>query len=112
MRRDYPRCPGRSQRPRLTHFSLVIMMTARLKRSHGLSSLLAQAAVVLLLALLALNRLGAADVCGGSEAAMAVYVQQMIERKQFVFPLDNCSIPMYKPPLYHWSASGLAVVFR
>src|SRR5690349_23984925 len=81
-------------------------------RSRGLLRMLPPAAIALLLALLALNRLGAADVCGGSEAAMAVYVQQMIERKQFVFPLDNCSIPMYKPPLYHWSASALAVVFQ
>lgn len=66
------------------------------------------AAITLLIALLTLNRLGAADVCGGSEAAMAVYVQQMVERHNLLFPLDNCSIPMYKPPLYHWTATGLA----
>src|SRR2546430_3475372 len=87
-------------------------MTVRLKRSRGFTALLPQAAVVLLLAILTVNRLGAADVCGGSEAAMAVYVQQMIEHSKFLFPLDNCSIPMYKPPLYHWTASALAVVFQ
>ncbi|GEM_PF-420434 len=69
-------------------------------------------AILLLLALLTLNRLDAADVCGGNEAAMAVYVQQMIEHKQFIFPLDNCRIPMYKPPLYHWTATALAAVLR
>jgi 4-amino-4-deoxy-L-arabinose transferase-like glycosyltransferase len=66
------------------------------------------AGITLLLALLTLNRLGASDVCGGSEAAMAVYVQQMIEDHKLLFPLDNCAIPMYKPPLYHWTATGLA----
>ena len=69
-------------------------------------------AIVLLLALLTLNRLGASDVCGGSEAAMAVYIQQMVEHDQLLFPLDNCTIPMYKPPLYHWTATGLAALLR
>jgi len=69
-------------------------------------------AVVLLAALLTLNRLGASDVCGGSEAAMAVYVQQMVAHHQFLFPLDNCAIPMYKPPLYHWTAAALAALFQ
>ncbi|HUN57105.1 MAG TPA: phospholipid carrier-dependent glycosyltransferase [Candidatus Binataceae bacterium] len=66
------------------------------------------AGITLLLAILTLNRLGASDVCGGSEAAMAVYVQQMVEDHRLLFPLDNCTIPMYKPPLYHWTATGLA----
>ncbi|MBV8775146.1 MAG: glycosyltransferase family 39 protein, partial [Deltaproteobacteria bacterium] len=87
-------------------------MNPRLKRSVDLTRFLPEIAIVLLLALLTLNRLGAADVCGGSEAAMAVYVQQMIEHKQLLFPLDNCTIPMYKPPLYHWTATALAFLFR
>jgi 4-amino-4-deoxy-L-arabinose transferase-like glycosyltransferase len=70
--------------------------------------LLPLAGITLLLALLTLNRLGASDVCGGSEAAMAVYVQQMVEDHKLLFPLDNCTIPMYKPPLYHWTATGVA----
>jgi 4-amino-4-deoxy-L-arabinose transferase-like glycosyltransferase len=77
-----------------------------------LLDLLAAIGVIALLALLTLNRLGAADVCGGSEAAMAVYVQRMVEHHQLLFPLDNCSIPMYKPPLYHWSATALAFLSR
>jgi 4-amino-4-deoxy-L-arabinose transferase-like glycosyltransferase len=74
--------------------------------------LLPLAGITLLMALLTLNRLGASDVCGGSEAAMAVYVQQMIEHDKLLFPLDNCTIPMYKPPLYHWTATGLAALTR
>ncbi|HEX4211036.1 MAG TPA: glycosyltransferase family 39 protein [Candidatus Binataceae bacterium] len=77
-------------------------------RSRNVVRMLPLAGIVLLLALLTLNRLGASDVCGGSEAAMAVYVQQMVENHQLLFPLDNCTIPMYKPPLYHWTATGLA----
>ena len=84
------------------------MRITPLPRSRAITRMLSLAAIVLLLALLTLNRLGAADVCGGSEAAMAVYVQQMIERNQLLFPLDNCSIPMYKPPLYHWTATAFA----
>jgi 4-amino-4-deoxy-L-arabinose transferase-like glycosyltransferase len=79
---------------------------------RSLLHLLAAVGVIGLLVLLTLNRLGAADVCGGSEAAMAVYVQQMVEHQQLLFPLDNCSIPMYKPPLYHWSATALAFLSR
>jgi 4-amino-4-deoxy-L-arabinose transferase-like glycosyltransferase len=88
------------------------MRITPLPRSHAITGLLSLAAIVLLLALLTLNRLGAADVCGGSEAAMAVYVQQMIERHQLLFPLDNCSIPMYKPPLYHWTATAFALLLH
>jgi 4-amino-4-deoxy-L-arabinose transferase-like glycosyltransferase len=87
-------------------------MIQRLKRSGDCTRLLPEIAIVSLLALLTLNRLGAADVCGGSEAAMAVYVQQMIEHGQIFFPLDNCTIPMYKPPLYHWTATALAFLFH
>jgi 4-amino-4-deoxy-L-arabinose transferase-like glycosyltransferase len=81
-------------------------------RSRMFMRVLPLAAISLLLALLTLNRLGASDVCGGSEAAMAVYVQQMVEHHQLLFPLDNCTVPMYKPPLYHWTAAGLATLLR
>lgn len=70
------------------------------------------AAVALLVATLALTRLGASDVCGGSEAIMGVYVQQMVENNELLFPLDNCSEPMYKPPLFHWTATALAFGLR
>jgi 4-amino-4-deoxy-L-arabinose transferase-like glycosyltransferase len=71
------------------------------------AQLLPLAAVALLVALLTLNRLGSSDVCGGSEAVMGVFVQQMVEHRDLLFPLDNCSVPMYKPPLFHWTASAL-----
>src|SRR5271156_162545 len=70
------------------------------------------AAVALLVATLALTRIGASDVCGGSEAIMGVYVQQMVEHNDLLFPLDNCREPMYKPPLFHWTATALAFVSR
>jgi 4-amino-4-deoxy-L-arabinose transferase-like glycosyltransferase len=82
------------------------------RRSRTLMRMLPLALIPLLLALLTLNRLGASDVCGGSEAAMAVYVQQMVGHSQLLFPLDNCTSPMYKPPLYHWTAAGLAALLR
>jgi 4-amino-4-deoxy-L-arabinose transferase-like glycosyltransferase len=71
------------------------------------AQLLQLAAIALLIALLTLNRLGSSDVCGGSEAVMGVFVQQMVEHHDLLFPLDNCSVPMYKPPLFHWTASAL-----
>ncbi|MGH8336757.1 MAG: ArnT family glycosyltransferase, partial [Gammaproteobacteria bacterium] len=84
-------------------------MTSKMR---AVMRLLPLAGITLLLAILTLNRLGASDVCGGSEAAMAVYVQQMVEHHKLLFPLDNCTIPMYKPPLYHWTATGLAHLLR
>lgn len=70
------------------------------------------AAVALLVATLALTRLGASDVCGGSEAIMGVFVQQMVENNELLFPLDNCREPMYKPPLFHWTATALDFVLH
>jgi 4-amino-4-deoxy-L-arabinose transferase-like glycosyltransferase len=87
-------------------------LTRQSSRTPAFVRLLPIGAVISLLTLLTLNRLGAADVCGGSEAAMAVYVQQMLEHNQLLFPLDNCSIPMYKPPLYHWTTTALALLSR
>ena len=68
------------------------------------------AAIALLVAILTLGRLGASDVCGGSEAVMGVFVQQMVEHHQLLFPLDNCQVPMYKPPLFHWTSTALDYV--
>jgi 4-amino-4-deoxy-L-arabinose transferase-like glycosyltransferase len=65
------------------------------------------AAIALLVAMLTLGRLGASDVCGGSEAVMGVFVQQMVEHHELLFPLDNCRVPMYKPPLFHWTSAAL-----
>ncbi len=80
-------------------------MTLRNSLSPG--RLLPIAAIALLMGLLTINRLGASDVCGGSEATMAVYVQRMVEHGELLFPLDNCRVPMYKPPLFHWTSFAL-----
>lgn len=64
-------------------------------------------ALALLVALLTLNRLGASDVCGGDEATVGMIVQQMVEHHHLLFPLENCKIPIYKPPLFHWTATAL-----
>ncbi|MFZ0889081.1 MAG: phospholipid carrier-dependent glycosyltransferase, partial [Candidatus Binataceae bacterium] len=68
---------------------------------------LAAAAVVMLAAALVFHRLGAADVCGANEAVEGVVVQQMVEHGALVFPMLNRREPMYKPPLFHWTATAL-----
>ncbi|MGH7813143.1 MAG: ArnT family glycosyltransferase [Candidatus Binataceae bacterium] len=63
--------------------------------------------VTLLMAALTLYRLGAADVCGGNEAVEGVFVQQMVEHGKALFPRENGTVPMYKPPLFHWTALAI-----
>src|SRR5208283_1356557 len=67
----------------------------------------ALAPIIALAALLSLYRLGAADVCGFNEAVEGVFVQQMVEHGALLFPLDNSRAPLYKPPLFHWTATAL-----
>jgi 4-amino-4-deoxy-L-arabinose transferase-like glycosyltransferase len=69
-------------------------------------------AVVLTTASLVLHRLDAAEVCGANEAIEGVFVQQMVEHGELLFPLENGSAPMYKPPLFHWTAAALDRVGR
>src|SRR5712671_3504845 len=64
-------------------------------------------AIVIVTALLMLHRLGDADVCTGNEAVEGVFMQQMVERGHLLFPLENGAIPMYKPPLFHWTAVAI-----
>jgi 4-amino-4-deoxy-L-arabinose transferase-like glycosyltransferase len=78
-----------------------------LRNSLSAGRLLPIAVIALLISVLTINRLGASDVCGGSEATMAVFVQQMVEHGELLFPLDNCRVPMYKPPLFHWTSYAL-----
>ncbi len=77
------------------------------RSSETLRALALGAAVAALALLLLLHRLGAADVCGGNEAVEAVFVQQMTEHGSYLFPLENGRYPMYKPPLFHWTAAAL-----
>jgi len=62
-------------------------------------------AVALVIAILTLHRLGAGDVCTGNEAVEGVFVQQMVEHGHLLFPVENGNVPMYKPPLFHWTAA-------
>jgi 4-amino-4-deoxy-L-arabinose transferase-like glycosyltransferase len=64
-------------------------------------------AIAIVTALLMLHRLGDADVCTGNEAVEGVFVQQMVEHGHLLFPVENGAIPMYKPPLFHWTAVAI-----
>jgi 4-amino-4-deoxy-L-arabinose transferase-like glycosyltransferase len=68
---------------------------------------IALAAIVAVAAVLSINRLGAADVCGFNEAVEGVFVQQMVEHGEILFPVENGRAPLYKPPLFHWTATGV-----
>jgi 4-amino-4-deoxy-L-arabinose transferase-like glycosyltransferase len=52
-------------------------------------------------------RLGVRDVCSGNEAVEGAFVQQMVEHGKVLFPLENGRVPMYKPPLFHWTATAI-----
>src|SRR5713101_7543220 len=64
-------------------------------------------ASVAVAAALVLNRLEAAGVCGANEAVEGIFVQQMVEHGKVLFPLENGHSPMYKPPLFHWTATAV-----
>lgn len=63
--------------------------------------------LVALIAVLTTNRLNAGAVCGANEAIAGVFVEQMVEHGHWLFPLDDGTGPMYKPPLFHWTATAL-----
>lgn len=64
-------------------------------------------AVAIVTAALMLHGLGAGDVCTGNEAVEGVFVQQMVEHDHLLFPLENAKVPMFKPPLFHWTATAI-----
>lgn len=68
---------------------------------------LAILAIAALVAALTFHRLGDADVCGSNEAVEGVFLQQMVEHGAILFPLENGRSPMYKPPLFHWTALAI-----
>jgi 4-amino-4-deoxy-L-arabinose transferase-like glycosyltransferase len=77
------------------------------RRRTSLGWRLAAAAVILAIAAVTLHRLGAAEVCGANEAIEGIFVQQMVEHDALLFPMENGNSPMYKPPLFHWTATAL-----
>jgi len=64
-------------------------------------------AIAALTLALTLFRLGNREVCSGNEAVEGVFVQQMVEHGNYLFPLENGRTPMYKPPLFHWTAAAI-----
>ncbi|HEY2105496.1 MAG TPA: phospholipid carrier-dependent glycosyltransferase, partial [Candidatus Binataceae bacterium] len=56
---------------------------------------------------LTLYRLGSCGICKGNEAVEAIFIQQMVEHGKLLFPSVNGGSPMYKPPLFHWTAAAL-----
>jgi 4-amino-4-deoxy-L-arabinose transferase-like glycosyltransferase len=70
------------------------------------------AAIMFAGAILTMNRLGDADVCGFNEAVEGLVVQQMVEHGALLFPTLNDREPAYKPPLFHWTAIALDHLLR
>ncbi len=64
------------------------------------------ATIALVIAFLTLHQIGASDVCGGDEAVEGIVVQQMVEGGHLV-PAGNNVIPIFKPPLFHWTATAI-----
>src|SRR6266849_2440240 len=70
-------------------------------------AVIAMIPIIAVALVLTLNRLGARDVCSANEAVEGVFVQQMVEHGMYLFPLENGRSPMYKPPLFHWTATAI-----
>lgn len=78
-----------------------------MKRPARFATYLQLCLLVLMVAVLTTNRIDAGAVCGANEAIEGVFVQQMVEHGHWLFPLDNGTGPMYKPPLFHWTAAAI-----
>jgi len=68
----------------------------------------AMGAVLLVGTALFLFLLGAAELCSTNEAAEGLAVQRMVEHGELLAPALNGHAPMFKPPLFHWTAAGIA----
>src|SRR5262249_9814984 len=84
-------------------------MASSTKSSNPMQLLIAILVIACITVVLTTRRLGVRDVCSGNEAVEGVFVQQMVEHGKLVFPLENGRVPMYKPPLFHWTATALAL---
>ncbi len=76
-------------------------------RQPGVTRWIALIGIGALALFLTLHRLGAAGVCSYDEAIEGLFVQQMVEHGGGLFPLANGRDPMYKPPLFHWTALAI-----
>jgi 4-amino-4-deoxy-L-arabinose transferase-like glycosyltransferase len=85
-------------------------MQSTTKSSQTIPPAAAIALVAIIVAVLMVHRIGASDVCNANEAVEGVFVQQMVEQGKLLFPLENGTVPMYKPPLFHWTAVAIDYV--
>jgi len=86
-------------------------LAARLDRlavGDGTLAFVAMSGVLLVAGALFLFRLGAAEICSSNEAVEGLVVQQMVEHGTMLAPLLNGRQPMFKPPLFHWTATAIA----
>jgi 4-amino-4-deoxy-L-arabinose transferase-like glycosyltransferase len=79
----------------------------RVHQSRLTATWICLAAIAALAAVLMVHRLGAAGVCSYNEAVEGLFVQQMVEHGGGWFPVAASEGPMYKPPLFHWTALAL-----
>jgi 4-amino-4-deoxy-L-arabinose transferase-like glycosyltransferase len=68
---------------------------------------LAFAVIIAATLAMTLYKLGSNGICKGNEAVEAIFLQQMVEHGKVLFPSVNGGSPMYKPPLFHWTATAL-----
>ena len=71
-------------------------------------SVVALGVVLLAGAAMLIFRLSAAEICSSNEAVEALAVQQMVEHGEVLAPVLNGHAPMFKPPLFHWTAAAIA----
>lgn len=79
-------------------------------RADRANAWVAMGAVLVVGAALFLFRLGAAQLCSTNEAVEGLVVQQMVEHGELLAPVLNGHAPMFKPPLFHWTATAIARV--
>ena len=77
-------------------------------RRETVPDVVALSAVLLVGAAILIFRLGAAEICSSNEAVEALVVQQMVEHGELLAPVLNGHAPMFKPPLFHWTATAIA----
>lgn len=90
----------------LVRFNVALQALGRVRSRSASFTVLAT--VVFAASGFTMHGLGKAEICKGSEAVEALIVRQMVEHGALLFPVLNGHDPMYKPPLFHWTATALA----
>lgn len=102
-----PAVPRRLQTPAIVSLTLVILMLTVHRLGSGPCDVSAANPVVRFVR----SGFCGADVCGTNEAIEGVFVQDMVERGHVLFPTGQGGSPMYKPPLFHWTAFAVDRLF-